>query len=158
WFLRAAIQNDPKALTYYGVVCGWGDSSRSSSALWFRCLSRADSLGFLPAKAKYAYRLWVGDGCKLDQEKAEELFQAAVDAGSILGSYVSLGRCMIKGEGIEKDVEAGLELWRGASARGSGEAHLCLYEAYSQGKWVAMDLAKAKEHLEGAANLEEPTG
>ncbi|RKP11939.1 hypothetical protein BJ684DRAFT_21485 [Piptocephalis cylindrospora] len=457
WFLRAAIQNDSKALTYYGIVSRWEDSSRSSADLRIKCLGRASSLGFLPAKAKYAYRLWVGDGCKLDQEKAEELFQDAINAGSTLASYglmivnrhndnrknvmlngeacleagyfrccndlitsllrydtsneeerqsdyakayeycmtlkdhpdlhhlpkrtewameslyeqeryqslvpnlryylgciyywglgvpqdreeavnqwemvdmgediriqeslaycyitgegkeqdvqrgmniflecggdgtilgdialaflhsrtvhterdgaatleksnfarthnygraaflegrlyeeglgvdqswvqaaeiyeglekrndmcrvalarlrlvgygckkdiewavkvfqdcsapgiasgrqtlatffwykwwcddmlgnleaqVSLGMCMIKGEGIEKDVEAGLELWKGASARGSGEAHFCLYEAYSQGKWVAMDLAKAKEHLEGAANLEEPTG
>ncbi|RKP11681.1 hypothetical protein BJ684DRAFT_17745 [Piptocephalis cylindrospora] len=75
-----------------------------------------------------------------------------------LEAQVSLGMCMIKGEGVEKDVDVGLDLLKKASARGSGEAHFCLYEAYSQGKWTDVDLAKAKEHLEGAATLEEPTG
>ncbi|RKP13571.1 hypothetical protein BJ684DRAFT_34, partial [Piptocephalis cylindrospora] len=53
-----------------------------------------------------------------------------------LEAQVSLGRCMIKGEGVEKNVDAGLELWERAAVRGSGEAHLCLYEAYSQGEWT----------------------
>ncbi|RKP11550.1 hypothetical protein BJ684DRAFT_21872, partial [Piptocephalis cylindrospora] len=419
WFLRAAIQNDPKALTYYGVASGWEDNSRSSVVLRTKCLRRADSLGFLPAKAKYAYLLLNGDGCDMDKEKAVSIFQDAINAGSILGSYglmihhrtrndqknmvlygeaclgaghlqcylelvisllrydtsneeerqsdyakayeycmalkdhpdlhhppkrtewtmeslygkkecqslapdlcyylgliyywglgvpqdreeavkqwervemgediqvreslaycyitgegkeqdvkrgmglllekngyltgqggtalaflhsrtilterdgaealeksnfsrkrdygraafldgrlyekgleveqswvqavelyeqfegrndmcrvalarlrlwwcddmlgnleaqVSLGMCMVKGEGMEKDVDAGLELWKKAAARGSGEAHIRLYEAYSQGEWVAMDFTKAKEHLEEATNLEEPTG
>ncbi|RKP12485.1 hypothetical protein BJ684DRAFT_20978 [Piptocephalis cylindrospora] len=122
----------------------------------------------------------VGYGCKKDVKWAVKVFQDCSVSGIPSGrqtlatffwykwwcddmmgnleAQVSLGMCMIKGEGIRKDVDAGLELWKGASARGSGEAHLCLYEAYSQGEWVAMDLAKAKEHLEGAANLEEPTG
>ncbi|RKP14297.1 hypothetical protein BJ684DRAFT_5506, partial [Piptocephalis cylindrospora] len=157
WFLRAAIQNDPKALTYYGIASRWEDNSRSSAVLRTKCLGRADSLGFLPAKAKYAYLFWTAAGCDLDEGRAEELFQEAVDAGSIL-AQVSLGRCMIKGEGIKRDVEAGLDLLKKASMRGSGEAHFCLYEAYSQGEWTDVNLAKSKEHLEGAANLEEPIG
>ncbi|RKP12000.1 hypothetical protein BJ684DRAFT_17470 [Piptocephalis cylindrospora] len=87
WLLRAAIQNDPKALTYYGIASRWEDNSRSSAVLRTKCLGRADSLGFLPAKAKYAHRLWKGDGCDMDKKKAEMIFQDAINAGSILGSY-----------------------------------------------------------------------
>ncbi|RKP14984.1 hypothetical protein BJ684DRAFT_14729 [Piptocephalis cylindrospora] len=61
-----------------------------------------------------------------------------------------------KGEGVDKDVEVVLELWKGAAVRGFGEAHLCLYQAYSQGEWIDMELAKATEYFEGAANVEGP--
>ncbi|RKP13039.1 hypothetical protein BJ684DRAFT_20445, partial [Piptocephalis cylindrospora] len=122
----------------------------------------------------------VGHGCKKDVEWAVNVFQDCSapgipsgrqtlatffwykwwcdDMSGNLEAQVSLGMCMIKGEGVKKDVEAGLELWKGASARGSGEAHLCLYKAYSQGEWADVDLNKAMEHLEGAANLDDPVG
>ncbi|RKP12276.1 hypothetical protein BJ684DRAFT_21172, partial [Piptocephalis cylindrospora] len=125
-------------------------------------------------------RLRLGYGCKKDVEWAVKVFQDCSISGIPSGrqtlatffwykwwcddmmgnleAQVSLGMCMIKGEGVEKDVDVGLDLLKKASARGSGEAHFCLYEAYSQGEWTDVNLAKAKEHLEGAANLEEPTG
>ncbi|RKP11391.1 hypothetical protein BJ684DRAFT_22051 [Piptocephalis cylindrospora] len=66
WFLRAAIQNDPKALTYYGIASSRKGTSRSSAVLRTKCL---------------------GNGCIMNEEKAERIFQGAVDAGSILGSH-----------------------------------------------------------------------
>ncbi|RKP14385.1 hypothetical protein BJ684DRAFT_19206 [Piptocephalis cylindrospora] len=87
WFLRAAIQNDPKALTYYGTATRWEDSLRSSATLRRECLGRAGSLGFLPAKAKYAWQLGHTNGTLTYPEKSKRMFQEAANGGSALGFY-----------------------------------------------------------------------
>ncbi|RKP11223.1 hypothetical protein BJ684DRAFT_18157, partial [Piptocephalis cylindrospora] len=87
WFLRAAIQNNPKALTYYGIASEWHGCSRYTPVLQYNCLDRAYSLGFLPAKAKYAWSLETGYGWTISKGRSEKIFQEAIDAGSTLGYH-----------------------------------------------------------------------
>ncbi|RKP14153.1 hypothetical protein BJ684DRAFT_15506 [Piptocephalis cylindrospora] len=79
WLLRAAIQNNPEAQTLYAMSAERAENTRCTSAVKYAFLRRAHSLKYAPAKAKYAYLLWEGEGCIKDKSLAAKLIHQSAD-------------------------------------------------------------------------------
>jgi serine/threonine protein kinase len=87
-----------------------------------------------------------------DGKKAIEQFQAAADRGSSAAA-LTLGRCLLRGNGIARDVARGIELIKRASNAGYPEAVGILAVCYYEGEGVERDLSEAFRLFSRASEL-----
>lgn len=100
------------------------------------------------------------EGIKRDPSKpaptARELYQAAMD-GTDADAMTSVGTCMVLGvRGFPQDTERGLELLRGALAKGNEGAAINLANLYLRGQGVPQDTQAGIRLLEASAERGSP--
>ncbi len=84
-------------------------------------------------------------GVKLprDYAKAADLWRRSSDAGNV-GASNNLGFLKYYGRpGVEQDYTEALRLWRSAAERGYAESQVHLGQAYSDGRFLKLDLIEA---------------
>lgn len=86
-----------------------------------------------------------GKVCDYDLQQANKYFEEGIK--SIHAKYF-LGKNLIEGNGIEKDIQKGIKLLTKAASKYQKEACLCLANVYKQGYLVPKDEKKAKKYEE----------
>ncbi|UCE31697.1 MAG: sel1 repeat family protein [Burkholderiales bacterium] len=112
-------------------------------------LARAADAGHTKAQVLLAFIL---DQSGYDREAAER-YRQGVAAGSADAEY-GLAGMHLAGEGVERDLERAMALFRSAASRGHGPSTVALAQAYLNGTLAADgDAANVGKLLERAAEL-----
>jgi uncharacterized protein len=101
------------------------------------------ALGDTLAQYNLGVEFFRGDRVRRDYAKAAKLWRSASDAGDVAAAN-NLGFLKYYGRpGVPQDYVEGLRLWRLAAERGFAESQVHLSQAYSDGRYLEVDLLEA---------------
>lgn len=150
--IKQVLVNDRSAEYLLGLTLLVGDdlpTDRKAGVTW---IARAAELGDPDAARDIAARLRNGDSIDVDETKIAAALQPQVDAGDA-EAIRALGPMYIGGRGVRRDPAAGLDLLRGAAAKGSIGAEIDLSQLYLNGEpGVPKDRPEAMKWLAASTN------
>lgn len=149
WFKKAADKGDALGLTLYGECCYFGFGVRENAYRAVEYLQMALEEAPIPrAQNLLGFCYWLGEGVPADNEKAEELFRKAAEAGDNVAMF-RLG-CMYRD--TYDSVSKALGWFEKAGEAGFSYAYTCIGEIYRNGEIVSRNYAKAYDYFKKAAD------
>lgn len=149
WFKKAADKGSALGLTLYGECCYFGFGVRENAYRAVEYLQMALEEAPIPrAQNLLGFCYWLGKGVPADNEKAEELFRKAAEAGNNVAMF-RLG-CMYRD--TYDYVSEALGWFEKAGEAGFSYAYTCIGEIYRDGEIVSRNYAKAYDYFKKAAD------
>lgn len=152
-------ENLEKSLEQFIIAADLGDStSQHFLAKYYEITNREESFHYLElasqeiinAKIELGERLLTGQGCKVDKERAFELFKEAEHSGDDKALY-QLGNCYDNGYGTNVDKTKALHYYILSAEKGNVSAQACVYRLYYDGHACDIDREKVIHYCELAA-------
>ncbi len=147
WFTKAANQGDANSMNQLGILYDNGKDVPQDYVKAVKFYQAALAGGEVDAFSNvgWAYDRGIG-GLPLDHVKANEIYLrgAAKGDGNSMNNYAE---SLITGEGIAKDITAGMEWMNKAFAAESSRAAYNLGWYYFEGKNVPRDIDKSVDYL-----------
>lgn len=154
WHVAAAVQENIDALAVFGgcIRTGTGVGKHNKDiALGLKCIEYAASIGNPSGVNKKGAMLESND----DWFNSAHLYEQHCNDESTRNNALLLfnwGYCLVNGNGVQQDIQAGEEIWKEAIAmapdEGSEEAAYFLYEQHARD-----DIGEARKWLEISAEL-----
>lgn len=149
WFKKAADKGSALGLTLYGECCYFGFGVRENAYRAVEYLQMALEEAPIPrAQNLLGFCYWLGKGVPADNEKAEELFRKAAEAGNAVAMF-RLG-CIYRDE-YDYASEA-IHWFEKAGEAGFSYAYISIGEMYRGGEMVSRNYAKAYDYFKKAAD------
>lgn len=152
WYRRAAEEGYAPGQRDFAAVLMDGTGVEKDEAEGFRWLRRAAEQEDAHAQFNLALHLGTLQDASARGESMTWFIRAAEQG--LVDAQVNVGWCFLKGEGVEKDVEAALTWLRRAVDQGDAEAQYMLAAQLLSGKEVEQDVGEGMELLESAVAQE----
>lgn len=150
YFKRSAELDDPVALYWLGYSLIHGQDMEKDVKQGVQLVNRACQLGH-PQAFYYMYLLYSeGQEVPKNEQFANEMFQAALEANSSDAKYDLADRCLRGTHGERKDARRAFTLYEEAGKLGNGYALFCLGSMYYHGIGTGVDYRKAHERYSQA--------
>lgn len=155
WYQKAAEQGIVDALYELSLCYEEGEGTAPYPKKAQRLLEEAAELGHVQAQFRLAMQYYEGDcaiGLKQDYKEAAYWLEKAAEQDDNFAQYY-LGLCYQNGEGVERDYEKAVSLFRRAADREypQAEAIFELGRCYEEGLGVPKDMTLAVRTYEKAA-------
>jgi TPR repeat protein len=125
FLLTAASLGDSDSEVWLGQLAAEGGADRrgrKQADVAFQHFQKAALAGNRAGRLKYAECLLEGVGCRRDAGTAAALYERMIGEGEDTEAMVRFGKMLMSGKGVDRNVSAGMELFRRAAEAGNAEA------------------------------------